>query len=147
MKNKSIALHPLEDPTFAKWARTATVGERLRWLLEHRGFTQVQLAEEMRRLSKDDPKNLPKQSQAAQGQSAISNIITNYSRKPNAVTLLRMAAALQANAEWIMTGSGHPFEINTIGRKSERALLDAFRDMDEQAQSALLAAAKAMAKK
>lgn len=80
-------------------------------------------------------------------QAAISNIVTNASRKPSAPTLLRMAAALQASADWIITGDGHPFEISTVGKKAEKDLLAAFRDMDPQAQAALLAAAKAMSNK
>ena len=46
-----------------------------------------------------------------------------------------------------MTGDGHPFEINIIGRRAEKDLLDAFRNMDAQAQNALLAAARAMTSK
>ena len=80
-------------------------------------------------------------------QAAVSNIATTASRKPSAPTLLRMAATLQASAEWMMTGEGHPFEINVVGKRAEKDLLDAFRHMDEQAQSALLAAAKAMTNK
>lgn len=77
-------------------------------------------------------------------QAAISNVVTNSSRKPSAPTLLKMAAALQASAEWIISGQGHPFEINVVGQQREKDLLAAFRDMDPQAQAALLAAAQAM---
>lgn len=112
---------------FEKWAKSATVGERLRWLLEKRKMKQTELAS------------------AIEGtQAAISNIITQASRKPSAPTLLKMAAALQCSAEWIISGDGHPFEINVVGKKAEKDLLDAFRGMDAQAQSALIAAAKAM---
>lgn len=118
------------DPAFLSWAKKASIGERLRWLIEYRGITQVALAE-----------------QIGTTQAAISNIVTNASRKPSAPTLLRMAAALQASADWIITGDAHPFEISTVGKKAEKDLLVAFRDMDPQAQSALLAAAKAMSSK
>lgn len=116
------------DPAFLSWAKKASIGERLRWLIEYRGMKQTQLAE-----------------QIGATQAAISNIVTNSSRKPSAPTLLRMAAVLQASADWIITGDGHPFEISTIGKKAEKELLAAFRDMDMQAQAALIAAAKAMA--
>ena len=79
-------------------------------------------------------------------QPAISNILTDSTRKPSAPTLLKLAAALQANPDWILTGRGEPFEVNTIGKHSEKELLAAFRDMDQQAQAALIAAAKVMAK-
>jgi len=118
------------DPAFQSWAKKASIGERLRWLLEYRDMKQTQLAETI-----------------GTTQAAISNIVTNASRKPSAPTLLRMAAALQASADWIITGDGHPFEVSTVGKRAEKDLLAAFRDMDPQAQAALLAAAKAMSNK
>jgi transcriptional regulator with XRE-family HTH domain len=147
MPKKTQVIGETKDPAFTAWARSATVGERLRWLLEHRGMSQVDLARTMKNLSSNDPQNLPKQSRAATTQSAISNVVTNASRKPNAPTLLRMAAALQASPEWIMTGDGHPFETSTISRKTERDLLGLFRDMTPAAQEALIAAARAMTRK
>ena len=108
---------------------------------------QTQLAEAMKKLAEQDPKDIPKQSRAATTQSAISNVITKWSRKPNAPTLLRMAAILQASPQWIMTGEGHPFEITTVGKKDEKALLEAFRALDQDARAALLVAARTMAKK
>lgn len=80
-------------------------------------------------------------------QAAVSNIVTTSTRKPSAPTLLRMAAALQASADWIITGNGDPFEISVIGADSEKELIEAFRNMNVQAQSALIAAAKAMSSK
>lgn len=118
------------DPAFLSWAKKASIGDRLRWLLEYREMKQTELAE-----------------QIGTTQAAISNIATNASRKPSAPTLLRMAAALQASADWIITGEGHPFEISTVGKKAEKDLLAAFRELDQQAQAALLAAAKAMSSK
>lgn len=104
-----------------------TIGDRIRYLLQVRKMKQTEVA------------------QACDlTQAAISNIVTDDTRKPSAPTLLKLAAVLQANAHWIMTGEGDPFEINTIGRASEKELLDAFRNMDANAQTALLAAASAM---
>lgn len=117
------------DPAFQRWAKEASIGDRLRWLLEYRDMKQTELAEKV-----------------GITQAAVSNIATTASRKPSAPTLLKMAAALQASADWIMSGEGHPFEINVVGKRAEKDLLEAFRHMDEQAQSALLAAAKAMTK-
>lgn len=77
-------------------------------------------------------------------QASISNIVTDSSRRPNAETLLRLAAALECSAEWLVRGEGHPFEVSTVGRQPEKELLEAFRAMDPQAQLALIAAAKAM---
>ena len=106
-----------------------TIGDRLRYLIEVRKYTQVELAAKI-----------------GLTQAAISNIVTNSSRKPSAPTLLKLAAALQANPNWIITGQGEPFEMNTIGAKSEQELIEAFRVLDNQAKAALIAAAKAMAK-
>jgi len=117
------------DSVFSEWATQVSIGERLRWLLEYREMTQVALAEKIDRT-----------------QASISNVITNSTRRPNAETLLRMAAALQCSAEWLVRGEGQPFEISTVGRKQEKELLDSFRQMDLNAQSALLAAAHAMKK-
>lgn len=118
------------DSAFTSWAKKASIGERLRWLIEYRDITQVALAEKIGRT-----------------QASISNVITNSTRRPNAETLLRLAAALECSAEWLVRGDGHPFEVSTVGKKAEKELLQAFRDMDNQAQSALLAAAKAMSSK
>lgn len=104
-----------------------TIGDRLRFLIEARGYTQVELAAKI-----------------GLTQAAISNIVTNSSRKPSAPTLLKLAAALQANPDWIITGEGEPFQMNVIGAKGEQQLLEAFRELDDQAKAALLAAAKAM---
>lgn len=79
-------------------------------------------------------------------QASISNIVTDSSRRPNAETLLRLAAALECSAEWLIRGEGHPFEVSTVGRQTEKDLLEAFRALDQQAQSALIAAAHAMRK-
>ncbi len=106
-----------------------SIGDRLRYLIEVRKYTQVALAEKI-----------------GVTQAAISNLVTDSSRKPSAPTLLKLAAALQANPDWIMTGQGEPFEMNIVGKKSERELLEAYRNMDPQAQAALIAAAKAMTK-
>lgn len=107
-----------------------TLGDRIRYLLEVRGYSQVALAKKI-----------------GITQAAISNLVTDSSRKPSAPTLLKLAAALQANPDWILTGQGEPFEINVIGRKAEKELLEAFRNMDDQAKAALVAAAKAMSSK
>jgi transcriptional regulator with XRE-family HTH domain len=106
-----------------------TIGDRIRYLLEVRGYSQVALAKKI-----------------GLTQPAISNIVNDSTRKPSAPTLLKLAAALQANPDWILTGQGEPFEINVIGKSSEKELLAAFRNMDPQAQAALIAAAKAMTK-
>lgn len=104
-----------------------SIGDRLRYLIEVRRYTQVELAKKV-----------------GVTQAAISNLVTDSSRKPSAPTLLKLAAALQANPQWILDGKGDPFEINTIGARAEQDLIEQFRAMDDQSKAAILAAAKAM---
>jgi transcriptional regulator with XRE-family HTH domain len=104
-----------------------SIGDRLRYLIEVRGYTQVALAQKI-----------------GLTQAAISNLVTDSSRKPSAPTLLKLAAALQANPDWILTGEGEPFQMNTIGARAEQTLIELFRHMDDQSKAAILAAAKAM---
>lgn len=113
--------------TVQDWSATS-IGDRVRFLLEKRGYTQVEIAQK-----------------CGITQAAISNIVTDSSRKPSAPTLLKLAAALQANPEWIITGEGDPWQMNVIGKKSEQELLETFRTMKPATQAALIAAAKAMA--
>lgn len=121
---------PVEsDRAFAKWAKSATIGERIRWLIEARGYKQTELAAKM---------DLT--------QATISNWITGASRKPNAPSLLKLAAALQCNPQWVIDGSGDPWQMNQMTQESEQELLEAFRAMEPQAQAALIAAANAMRK-
>jgi transcriptional regulator with XRE-family HTH domain len=121
---------PVEsDRSFAKWAKSATIGERIRWLIEARGYKQTELAAKM---------DLT--------QATISNWITGASRKPNAPSLLKLAAALQCNPQWVIDGTGDPWQMNQMTQESEQELLEAFRAMEPQAQAALIAAANAMRK-
>lgn len=121
---------PVEsDRSFAKWAKSATIGERIRWLIEARGYKQTELAAKM---------DLT--------QATISNWITGASRKPNAPSLLKLAAALQCNPQWVIDGTGDPWQMNRMTQESEQELLEAFRAMEPQAQAALIAAANAMRK-
>jgi transcriptional regulator with XRE-family HTH domain len=93
---------PVEsDRSFAKWAKSATIGERIRWLIEARGYKQTELAAKM---------DLT--------QATISNWITGASRKPNAPSLLKLAAALQCNPQWVIDGTGDPWQMNKMTQES-----------------------------
>jgi hypothetical protein len=54
------------DPAFQSWAKKASIGDRLRWLLEYRKMKQTELAEKI-----------------DQTQASVSNVITQSSRKPS----------------------------------------------------------------
>ncbi len=77
-------------------------------------------------------------------QPSISNIVSDATRRPNSETMLRIAAALQCSADWLVRGDGHPFEINTVGAADEKVLLEQWRLLDQQAKSAILAVIHAM---
>lgn len=62
----------------------------------------------------------------------------------SAPSLLKLAAALDANPQWIIVGEGDPFQMQAITKESEQELMQAFREMDPKAQAALIAAAHAM---
>lgn len=106
------------------------IGDRVRFVLEARGMKQTELAQRI-----------------GVTQAAISNIVTDSSRKPSAPTLLKLASALQANPYWIISGEGAPFEITTVGRDDERKLIEIYREIDPAKKPDLLKAARSMAEK
>ena len=108
-------------------AKLNTIGQRLSYLMETRGMRQTDLAEA-----------------CDITQAAVSNLITSDTRKPNATTLMRIAAALQANPLWLLTGEGEPFEVAKAKGSGEKEMLETFRALSPSAQAGLLAAAKAM---
>jgi transcriptional regulator with XRE-family HTH domain len=127
---RGTAVHKDKDSaSFQRWAKSASIGERIRWLIEARGYKQIELAEKM---------DLT--------QASISNWITGHSRKPSAPSLLKLAAALDCNPQWIIDGTGDPWQMNAITKDSEQELLAAFRNMAPESQAALIAAAHAMTK-
>ena len=82
----------LQDPAFISWSQEATVGERIRWLLEVCQLKQTEIAQK-----------------TGITQAAISNWITGSSRKPNSPSLIRLADVLGSNPTWIIYGEGEPF--------------------------------------
>lgn len=97
------------------------IGERIRWLIEHRGYTQVEVAHK-----------------CGVTQAAISNLVTDHSRKPNAFTLVQLGEALDADLRWILYGEG-AFERRALpDRPDEAALLAAYRSMDPPQRRGLL---------
>ena len=77
-------------------------------------------------------------------QAAISNIVTDSSRKPSAPTLMKLAMALGCNPQWILDGKGDPFAWQAVTQDSHVELLTLFKNMPEEARQALLASARAM---
>lgn len=104
-----------------------TIGDRLRWIIETRNISQTALA-----------------SKVGVTQAAISNLVTDSSRKPSAPTLIAIAAELQINPNWILTGDGDPFAWAPVTSESQVELLNLFKGMSEESKVALLAVARTM---
>lgn len=106
-----------------------TIGDRIRYLREIKEIKQVDLAKRI-----------------GLSQAAISNLETDSSRKPSAPTLMKLAAALECNPQWIIDGRGDPFSWAPVTKESEVELLRLFKYMTPEAKLAILAAARAMSK-
>lgn len=104
-----------------------TIGDRIRYLREIKEVKQVDLAKRI-----------------GLSQAAISNLETDSSRKPSAPTLMKLAAALECNPDWILNGKGDPFTWAPITKEAEVELLKLYKHMTPAARQAILAAARAM---
>lgn len=100
-------------------------GQRVRWLRESKNMLQSTLAKAI-----------------GIKQPSLSQIERGTSKSPASATLLRIAAELDANPEWIINGKGHPFKLDTAAAKSEMA--DIYAKLTPEHQAAILAAAKAL---
>lgn len=107
-----------------------TRGERLRWLLEVREISQSELG---RRIGLT--------------QSAISNLVTDNSRKPSAPSLLLIAAELQCNPQWVLDGKGDPFAWRVITDADRLDLLTAYDGLSTEAKATVRATIRLLAKK
>lgn len=107
-----------------------TIGDRLRWLLEDREISQTALAEKV-----------------GVGQAAISNLVTDSSRKPSAPTLIGIACELECNPNWILTGEGEPYSWAPVTAENQVELLNLFKSMDAAGKQALLGVARNMGSK
>jgi transcriptional regulator with XRE-family HTH domain len=74
--------------------------------------------------------------------AAVSKLESSKSKAPAASTLLKIAAAFEANPEWIMHGKGHPYEVQAEASSTEMASI--FDKLSPQHQAAILAAAKSL---
>ena len=104
-----------------------TIGDRLRWLMEVREIKQVELA-----------------AQVGITQAAISNLVTDSSRKPSAPSLLRIAMVLKCNPMWVLTGEGDPYAWAPVTSAQEVELLNLFHALGVDSKAALIAVARSM---
>jgi transcriptional regulator with XRE-family HTH domain len=73
--------------------------------------------------------------------SSMSSLESGESKAPKASTLLKIAAVLDANAHWLLTGQGDP---KTPSASSDADLITMMMKLTPQNRSALQAAALAL---
>lgn len=117
---------PEESEGIMSVQKTLSIGQRIRFLRGERGMSQAELA----RLIGITPQSL-------------GGIELGKSKSPSAVTLLRLAAALDANPEWIIHGRGKCNLSDAPGATTEE-FIRVFEALSPEHQAALLAAAKSL---
>lgn len=112
---KNLITHPI------------TVGDRVRWLREQKKMSQGTLCKLI-----------------GIRQPSLSALESGRSHRPNAANLMRIAAALDANPDWIVTGNGDPWKVSTPPASGAGDLLEIYNRLDARSQAMLLAAARAI---
>lgn len=105
----------------------ANVGGRIRWLREQKKMGQKTLG-----------------SRCGMSQSSISDIEKLRSGPPNAVNLLKIAAALDANPSWIATGQGDPFKFDPPPEEGSQEIANIYSALSPGKRNALMAAARSL---
>lgn len=103
-----------------------SVGSRIRKLRLEKGMDQGELARA-----------------AKIKQSTLSDLERGDSQRPRGDTLVRLAAILQVDQEWLMTGEGLPTPREAPGI-DESHLLSMYRALNDSNRAALIAAARAL---
>lgn len=103
-----------------------TIGARIVWLRLQRKMSQASLARAI---------HITPQS--------LSGIESGKSKAPSAPTLLKIAAVLEANPDWIINGRGHP---TNDGQDTDIAseMIRVMRELSHDQQATLLAVAKSL---
>ena len=104
-----------------------SVGDRIQWLRKKKGLSQVQLAKAV----------------GISGPS-VSNLETGVSKMPASTTLLRLAAVLEANPDWIISGRGDPYEWPTFTEGDEAELISVFKSLGNEQKAMMMAVAKSL---
>jgi transcriptional regulator with XRE-family HTH domain len=107
-----------------------TFGARVRYLRKLRGFSQGALAKLV-----------------GISQPSISDLENDVSKEPSAPTLLRMAAVLQANPEWMLNGKGHPLTVEVSDTAAKNEMASLFAAMTPEQQAAMLSTARVLVSK
>ena len=81
------------------WVGT-TIGQRLEHVLKAGSWRQVDLADRV-----------------GVGQTAISNIVSDSSPKPNALTALAICETLGISMAWLLRGEGEPHDATMVSGK------------------------------
>lgn len=107
-----------------------TIGQRVDWLLYRRKLTQTDAAKLI-----------------GVSQATIANIIGNAARKPSAVTLMKMARALDCAPSFILEGTGTALSYTQSARDNTEELLKLFKELNPSDQTILMIFARTLARK
>jgi transcriptional regulator with XRE-family HTH domain len=127
MKSKGVAA-PFYGTPFERFAMipVMSVGKRIKALRLAKGLDQGELAKA-----------------AKIANSTLSDLERGDSARPRGDTLVRLAAVLEVDHDWLMTGHGLPTP-KVQPDLDESQLLTLYRDLSEANRSALLATAQAL---
>lgn len=104
-----------------------TVGQRIKSMRGKKHMSQRKLAQAV-----------------GMSQPSLSDIEAGNTNAPNAAHLLRIAAALEVDPLWLMTGEGGA---DKPASATDAEMMEVFGQLDDSAKRAILAAAKAIQSK
>ena len=107
-----------------------TIGQRVDWLLHRRKLNQTDAAKLI-----------------GISQATIANIIGSAARKPSAVTLMKMARALDCAPSFILDGTGVSLNYRQSGRDDAPELLKLFKELNADQQKMVMILARTLAGK
>jgi transcriptional regulator with XRE-family HTH domain len=98
--------------------------------MEVTGYSQVQLAPKL-----------------GVGQTALSNLVTDSSRKPSAPTLLKLCEVLGVSPHWIIFGDGDPFAWAPVTSDQLAELVKNYNGLTRESQGQLLQLSRTLPRK
>lgn len=107
-----------------------TIGQRVNWLLHRRRLSQTEAAKLI-----------------GISQATIANIIGSAARKPSAVTLIKMACALNCAPSFILDGSGVSLNYEQSGRDDTAELRELFKGLNADQRKMIMILARTLAGK
>lgn len=107
-----------------------TIGQRVELLLSRRRLNQTEAAKLI-----------------GVSQSTIANIVGRSARKPSAMTLIKMARALDCAPSFILDGTGAALDYKRSTRDDTAELVKLFKELNSDDQHMLMVFARTLARK